>query len=165
MQVLELTDQLSFPNFSANSRVWVYQADREITEQEHTEMETAVQQYADTWQVHGQDAIADSAILFNRFIVFVVSESMPASGCSIDESVRFIHQLGNKTSIDFFNRLQICYRLPQSNIIASLSISEFKKARKAGEIPNGSIVFNNTITTLKEFKEAWMIAVEDSWLA
>ena len=154
----------SFEQFHPNSRIWVYQADRELTASEIHDAEKKIQQFASQWQVHGAAANAMGELLFGRFVMFAVDENTPASGCSIDGSVQFVKQLGNEFQVDFFNRLLICFVHPQSNKIESLPMAEFKKQVKTGEITKSVILFDNTITTLKQLDGEWMIPASESWL-
>ena len=165
MQLIEQVIPSEFQQFPKQSKLWVYQANEPLSSSTANELAQDVKQFAANWQVHGTPAKASAAVLHNRFLVFVVNEHTPASGCSIDASVQFVHQLETKYALNFFDRMQICYQLPKTDTIKSLPLSKFKASRKAGEIPNESFIFNNTVTSLEEFAAKWKQPVQESWLA
>ena len=167
MQTLVKDDFLEqLQQFSPQSHVWVYQADRELTKAEIDEMLPKVKQFAAGWQVHGTPATAFGDVLFGRFLLFVVDDKTPASGCSIDTSVDFVKQAGQQFGVDFFNRLNICFLEPTSSVVKTLPMAELKEKVKSGEISDHSFFFNNTITTLEQLNSGeWMRPIQGSWLA
>ena len=97
---------MSFSQFSPQSKIWVYTADREFSVKESAEINTKLQAFINEWAAHGSSLYGGAEIVENRFIVLCVDESkVSASGCSIDTSVGFIKSIGNQLNIDFFNRL------------------------------------------------------------
>lgn len=151
-------------NFHPQSKVWIYQADREFTTDEIQLIQEKVSEYANQWQVHGSFAKAVGQVLFARFILFLVDDSTPASGCSIDSSVEFIKKLGQELNIDFFNRLNIAYIHPETEKIETTTLSKLRDTLAKGDLPSFTIIFNNTITTLDQLDGKWMIPVRNSWL-
>lgn len=151
-------------SFHPQSKVWVYQADREFTSTEVELIQQKVSAYANQWQVHGSLAKAVGQVLFARFILFLVDDSTPASGCSIDSSVAFIKELGAELNIDFFNRLNIAYIHPETEKIETTTLSQLRDTLAKGDLPSFTIIFNNTITTLDQLDGKWMIPVRNSWL-
>lgn len=150
-------------SFSPNARIWIYQSDREFVEQELNQVEQSVSSFAQSWQVHGTKAKALGTVLFARFILFIVDDSTPASGCSIDASVKFIQMLENQYQIQLMNRSQIAY-IDEDNQIKLKDFKTIKKQLKEGILSTETILFNNTIQTLKELDGDWMIPAKESWL-
>ncbi len=152
--------------FSPNSQLWIYQVnrDKDLTAAEIISIQKQVSEFAKQWQVHGSPATAYGDFLFGKFILFVVSEATPASGCSIDSSVQFIKQLGQQFGVDFFDRSQIAFVLPESGEIQSRSLSTIKSDLQSGALTKKAYFFNNSITTLSQLDGEWLIAFEDSWL-
>ena len=78
-------------NFSPQSKVWVYQSNREFTASETEEIKKIGLLFTRDWTAHGSQLNASLDILYNRFIVVMVDENdASASGCSIDKSLAFI---------------------------------------------------------------------------
>src|SRR3546814_19240373 len=71
--------------FSDNSRVWIFQSNRELSPDEIKWAFPKLQGFISEWQAHGQALAAKVEIRYNRFIVVMVDETnSAASGCSID---------------------------------------------------------------------------------
>ena len=106
-----------FDHFAPSSKVWVYQAERNLSSEEVAVADKAIEQFTEQWAAHSQELKAKGAILHQRFLVLMVDESQAnASGCSIDSSVHFVQELGKHLSIDFFDRLNIAYNVNKSII-------------------------------------------------
>ena len=143
--------QLTYNNiadgFDPNSRVWVYNSNRPLTDDEIRYAQAEIDYFVKEWAAHGNELKATGAILYDRFLVLVVDETHEgASGCSIDSSVKFIKELGAKLNIDFFNRLNLV--IEENNELMYCHISEL------AEHPN-SFVFNPMVTNLGEFRSSW----------
>ena len=95
----------NFDNISDQARVWIYQADRPIGTEEKNVIIKDTEAFLSQWAAHGSALQAAGDLLFDHFLVICIDESFQmASGCSIDSSVRFVQELGQKLSIDFFKR-------------------------------------------------------------
>ena len=81
-------------NFSPQSKVWVYQSNREFNTAETEEIKKIGLLFTRDWTAHGSQLNASLDILYNRFIVLMVDENdASASGCSIDKSLAFIKNI------------------------------------------------------------------------
>jgi len=155
-----MLDLLSFPD---ESRVWIYTSSREFSEMEIPEIQHHVQAFAREWASHSVQLFATAGIFHNRFLVLVVDESkMGASGCSIDSSVRFIKELGDKYNADFFNRQ--LYSFLMSDEVCVYDHAELKSAFKNGEIGHHTLFFDTLVKSKGEFQRAWLKPVGSSWL-
>lgn len=145
---------ISIDQFPETSRVWLYQADRQLTKQEQELISEELNTFVAQWAAHGDKLFGTSAILENYFIALVIDESIVgASGCSIDTSVQFMKQLGRNFSIEFFNRMNI---LVEDNGV--------KKIVHFSELPNSpeAFIFNPMTNNLGELRSNWKIKVKDS---
>lgn len=144
------------------SRIWIYQTNRPLTDQETKEMSQKVDVFTEQWTSHSQQLKAHGNIYHNRFIVFGVDQSVAgASGCSIDGSVRFIQQLEQDYHLDLFDRMSFAYEYKGE--IKTAHKEEFQDLYKKGIITEDTMVFNNLITTLEEFETSWRVRLGDSW--
>jgi hypothetical protein len=149
----------------ADSRVWIYQSNRELSSEEILQTEKKGKIFINEWTAHGADLKASFDIIFNRFVVIAVDEKEAiASGCSIDKSVRLMKDLGQKLGIDFFDRMHVVYRNVK-NEIESCSYKDFEKRVSQNLINDSAIVFNNMVTTKKAFDNEWEIPARQSWLS
>jgi hypothetical protein len=97
-----------FPDFSAEARVWIYQADRPLQPEEIQDIEFQLLAFCKTWDSHGRPVKADAEIRDDLFIVLIAEQGVDnRGGCSMDRSVRLIQELGKKWDINFFNRLRL----------------------------------------------------------
>lgn len=147
---------------SDSSKVWIYQADRELTESEVQKIKQMGDQFAEDWAAHGSQIKAAFEVFHNRFIVLFADESQTtASGCSIDASVRFIQQLEREFKIDLFDRMNIAFE--ENSEVKTMRMNEFEQMLQSSQISESTIVFNNLVQDLGEFKNRWKIPLKDSW--
>ena len=98
-------------DFPDESEIWVYSADRFISDAELEIIKPQLFEFVTTWSTHGKPLKADFHILDNCFLIFVTDNSFgSASGCSIDSSVRVVKKIGEEIGVNFFNRLKLLVR-------------------------------------------------------
>jgi hypothetical protein len=154
-----MTDWKALPPYT---RAWIYQATRELTENEAAEIRQLADAFADQWTAHGKAMRAAIEIFYNRFIIVFADESQAmASGCSIDSSVRFIKDLENKYNIPLLDHMHIAYK--QDGKVLSAHLSGFKTMLQQGILDENTIVFNNLVTTKADIEKNWEVPVKDSW--
>ncbi len=157
---------MDYKELSDNSRVWIYQSDREFSLNEIQKIKNLGEEFLKTWNSHGAALHAAFEIFHNRFIAIFVDENhASASGCSIDKSVHFIKQIENTFSVSLFDRMKIAYR--KNSEILTVPFSELAETFSLyfGEGRGEVITFNNLVSTKKEFETNWEIPLNKSWLA
>lgn len=149
-----------FNQYPENSRVWVYQADRILNNNEVDTIESALKSFVPSWAAHGKNLDASFAILFNTFVVLLVNESSEkASGCSIDSSVKVIKDLGQQLNVNFFDRFAIAFiQGEEFNCVTKEQFQHLVNQNK-----ENLWVFNNTITSFYDLKNNWLKPFEESW--
>lgn len=151
-------------NFSANSRVWIYQSSRLFTLSEALEIESLLNKFSAEWRSHGAEIDAYGNLFFGQFVVLMVDETRAGvSGCSTDSSVRFIKALGEQFNVDFFNRTQLAFYV--KNKTQLLPLNQLSYAVQNHFIDGNTLYFNNLVQTKKELEESWIVPIKDSWLA
>ena len=149
-------------SFSPQSRVWVYQSNRELTSQEVESIQQKLNNFTTQWKAHGHQLDAKAEVLYNYFIVLTVDEeSAGVTGCSIDSSVRIMKDLELEYGIDLFNRFNMAYRV--GNKVVVTSKEDFETLISIKKITPETIVFNNMVQNLDEFENKWEVAFEESW--
>jgi len=145
-----------------DSRVWIYQSNREFNSDELVILKTKIQDFIAVWKRHGADLKASFVIKYNQFIVLLVDEEYnDVSGCSIDASVNLIKQLENHFEIDLTNKLNISFK---DNVNVNIvSLSDFQNYVKQEKITSNTVVFNNMVTTKEEFENNWEVTAAKSW--
>lgn len=155
---------IPFNDISRDSRVWVYQLDREVNDQESAFIATVMKQFCGRWQVHGAPLQTSFELFHNHFLVLAVDEkSGGASGCSIDGSVNTVKEIGSRLGIDFFDRTKIAFRVADRIVVHPMN--QLKELFVSGTLNQDTITFDNLVTTKSELLARWEVPVSRSWLA
>jgi hypothetical protein len=148
--------------FSQQSRVWIYQADKKLTDQEVLLIQQELDKFATGWTAHNNQLKAKGEVRYNRFLILIVDESQAgASGCSIDKSVHFMKQIEQHFNINLFDRFNLAYR--DGEEILSLPRHAFEDMLKQGKINTETIVYNNMVQNLTELESKWEVPFKNSW--
>ncbi|MDB5015935.1 MAG: transporter ATPase [Mucilaginibacter sp.] len=148
--------------FSENSRVWVYQSDKKLSDTEVQQIQSLLNEFTTGWTAHNNQLKAKAEIRYNRFLILIVDESQAgASGCSIDKSVHFMQQLEKQFGIKLFDRFNLAFR--EGNEVLSAPRHDFEALLKQGSINTDTIVFNNMVQNLNELQTKWEVPFKDSW--
>lgn len=151
-----------YKNLPNNSRVWIYQSDREFTSQEVEFISEKAIEFINNWTRHGDDLKGSFTIKYNQFLVLAVDESFNnVSGCSIDSSVRFVQQLENELQLDLMNKMNVTFK--DNENINLVKLSDFQKFAKDKKVTSETIVFNNMVNTKEDFENNWEIPAKESW--
>ncbi len=148
--------------FSTNSRVWVYQSDKKLTDTVVKQIQDRLDAFTTQWTAHNNQLKAKGEVRYNRFLVLIVDETQAgASGCSIDKSVHFMQGLEKEFGINLFDRFNLAYR--QADEVLSLPRHGFEDLLKNGTINTNTIVYNNLVQNLTELETKWEVPFKDSW--
>lgn len=153
---------VSYNEMPSNSRVWMYQANRELKQNEIESIQQSLIDFLNSWQRHGDDLKASFLIKYNQFVIVVVDENFTnVSGCSIDASVKLFQQFEKDFNVDFTNKMNISFKV--NDTINIVKLSDFQKYAKEKKITSKTIVFNNLVNTKAEFEQNWEVEAENSW--
>ena len=153
---------LPFEEMPIESRLWIFQSNRTLTEIELKEIGNALNIFLRNWTAHGKKLISGFQINYKRFIIIAIDESShSATGCSIDSCVHFIQSLEKKYKVDLLDKMNITFK--QGDYISYKSIDEFKKMIKNKSVSKKTIVFNNMVVNIADFLENWEVPAYKSW--
>lgn len=153
---------IPFAEMPKSSRIWIYQSDRKLSDEEVNVAEERIKQFVEQWAAHSTPLKASYIIKYNRFIVLAVdSTHHAASGCSIDASVAMIQELEKEFNVDLLDKMNVTYKTGE--FIAHKSLIDFKKMAKEKAVNGNTIVFNNLVNTIEEFEEFWEVPAKESW--
>jgi hypothetical protein len=145
-----------FPSFPDHSRVWIYQADRQLDGTELAFVKDGLDAFIADWAAHGKGLQAQGEVVYDRVLILCVNEtSVHASGCSIDSSVRFVKVLGSELGVDFFDRLHL--NLLTGDGIERIHLSELTKFPTA-------LLIDPMVANLGQLRESGIVSVKDSVL-
>jgi hypothetical protein len=151
-----------FKNLPDDSRIWVYQSNRKLSDEEVVILIPKIEDFLEQWTAHGSDLEAGFEIKYNRFIVLGLNQAnASASGCSIDASVRFIQSLEQEFDVDLLDKMNVTFY--NGEFIAHKSLIDFRKMAKARSVSPNTIVFNNLVNTKAEYLENWEVPAKESW--
>ena len=154
-----------FPQLPPDARVWVYQANRQLTADEASAIDIKANAFVQSWSSHSRKVDSFVTILYNRFIIIAANqEQFQVSGCGIDSSVKLIKEIGAAYNIDFFDRFNIAYK-EGDMVVSASNRTAFEKLIAEGNVNDNTIVFNNLVTTLAELNDNWEIPMKNSWHA
>lgn len=154
-----LTD---FKNLPDNARIWIYQANRKLSDDEVAAMTEKTNTFLEQWTAHGADLEAGFEIKYNRFIVIGLNQAnASASGCSIDASVHFIQQLEKEFDVDLLDKMNVTFY--NGEFIAHKTLKDFKAMAKAKSVSPKTVVFNNLVNTKAEYDTQWEVPAAESW--
>jgi len=153
---------IPFEDLPGHSKIWIYQANRKLSDNEVIEITEATKEFVENWAAHGTSLSASFIIKYNRFIILAVNQdAQAATGCSIDSSVQFIQSLEAKYEIDLLDKMNVTYKTGE--FIAFKTLIEFKQLAKSKSVSENTIVFNNLVNTVEEWQDFWEVPANESW--
>ncbi|OIN55807.1 hypothetical protein [Arsenicibacter rosenii] len=159
---------IDFNEITDTARLWVYQANRTLTDAEVQQIDAALRPALSGWAAHGEPLLAAAQVVANRFVVIAVDEGhhLP-SGCSIDSSVGFLRQISATLSqqgeaIDFFDR-SAAY-LDSEKQIQTVTLPNIKAAVADGRLTPETLVVNTLVNTKATFLADWLVPAQTTWL-
>ena len=154
---------VEFDKIADDSRLWIYQIDRNLSSDEETKLLNETSVFLKEWTAHGSKLSAAVKIVDHRLLIIAADESHSgASGCSIDSQVAFLRDVQLKLNIDLFSRSNIFY--VENNSFKSMDLNEFKHQISTGELSDETLFYNTTIHKKGQLEDSFIIPVKESWL-
>ena len=154
----------NFEDLDKSARLWVYQAERSLTEEEKQFVLSNGKAFVESWTAHNNALHASIDLKYDQFIVLAVDETKSqATGCSIDKSVNFIRAIENELGIDLLDKSKIAFLKDDKVILENLPLIKSRVESEAitADLPT----FNNMVTSKAEFESNWLIPTSDSWMS
>ncbi|MFL2604762.1 MAG: ABC transporter ATPase [Flavobacteriaceae bacterium] len=153
---------VSFDKLPLNSRVWIYSSNRKFIQKEIISIRKDLENFLSNWTSHNQNLETGFELRYDRFIIIAVNQEINnASGCSIDNCVRFIKKLENKYEVDLLDKMNVIYK--QDKHLYHKKLNEFISMYKNNSVSLNTIVFNNLVNTVGEYKLKWEVTAKESW--
>lgn len=154
---------LPFNQLPDNSRIWVYQAERKLNEQELEILRQRLSRFCEGWNTHGNGMPTSFEVFDGQILVLAVDESgLGASGCSIDSSVRVLRELESLLGVNLTDQGKVSVKnaLGELKVFSALGL---KSKVQAGELTLEQEVINPMIRTKADLHLLWQ-PVRNSWL-
>jgi hypothetical protein len=153
---------VNFDTLPETARIWIYQCNRSFSDSELEEISKKISVFLEGWAAHGADLQSGFEIKYKRFIVIALDQQMNvATGCSIDDSVKFIQDLETTYKVDLMDKMNVSYK--QGDFVAYKTLTDFKKMAKDKAVSKNTIVFNNLVNSKAEYLEFWEVPASESW--
>ncbi|WP_426058432.1 hypothetical protein [Hymenobacter sp. B1770] len=155
---------VAFDQLPPETRVWIYQASRQLSAQEIVAVLPSLARFAEEWTSHGRSLHASAQFLHQQFLIIGLDEGIAgASGCSIDASVRFVAQLEQHLGVELLDKSRLAFL--QEGTVTLLKRSELKAAVAAGTVGPETFYFDNTLATKAQLDTHWPRPAAETWLA
>jgi len=147
-----------------NSKLWIFQADRIISESEKIKLELGLKDFCHNWTSHDKPLETSFAVMHNLFILLCANDAEnPIGGCSIDTSVKAIKTLQSQNNLDFFRRDLVA--IIEDKQIGLYPTTEIKNRIMNETISDEALVFNNAIRHKDDIDTNWIKPIKESWMA
>lgn len=146
-----------FKEFPDDSRVWLYQTNRPLDDDEIKLVNNKLSSFIKVWAAHGNQLWGNAKVLNPYFVVVAVNDKLtPPSGCSIDASVHKLKEIGQLLDVDFFTRMKVT--LEKNEKLEQIEFDEFKSI----SIDNNIRVYDPLICNLGDLRNEWPKPVANS---
>ena len=153
---------IPFDQLPDSSRLWIFAADRALSDAESEMLEREMQGFCNSWVAHESPVTGNAEMMYNQFLLVAADDHTFPSGCSTDEMFRRVRILGESYGVEFFGMPRVQYR--DNNSIRSVGRFEFGDIAK--HLSADTKVFDNTLTTLGDFRLGkWEVPAGISWHA
>lgn len=154
---------IEFNLLPPDARVWVYAANRPLTETELASIKAEAFEFTNNWTAHQVPLKASFQIIEGVFILFGIDVAHhEVSGCGIDKSVHLVQQWEQQFNLGLFNRMQLEYRT--NGQVHITSKSELADALQQHVINDETPVYNKAVTTVEDLNERFLIPLKESWV-
>ena len=155
---------ISFEDISSKARIWIYQSERTLTNEEIIKVEDSGKEFTDKWEAHGKALQASIKVFHHQFLVIAADENYNmTTGCSIDSSVGFVRNIARELQIDLFDRTHVAFLL--NNEVYLTPLKSIKSKVQEGTITGETFTFNNMVTDKATFEEQWLTPAKNTWLS
>lgn len=147
-----------------HARVWIYQADRKLTQEEQNIIRQRLQKFCEQWNTHGALMPTSFDIRFDQVVILSVDESqLGASGCSIDSSVRILRELEQQLGINLVDQGKVSY-FSSDNLLEVSPALGIKTKVSEGSLKEDALILNPLVKLKSDLENNWLIPAKESWL-
>ena len=141
-------------DYSPTSKVWVYYSEKDFSAHS-SEIQYTLHQFTSNWKSHGSPVKGNGYTIDGHIILVVADTSVcDVSGCSADNSVQFITQLGQEFQLNFFDRQLVLLNIEDKVVTTKLD--------QLGQYSRDTLVFNPFFSDLENWRNGFMQKLEES---
>tara|TARA_Y100000588_G_scaffold116838_1_gene127944 strand:+ start:103 stop:594 length:492 start_codon:yes stop_codon:yes gene_type:complete len=155
--------RIDFAQLPADSRVWIFSADRVLSNDQQTQLLASVDGFLAQWGAHDMPLTAGREIRYDRFLFIAVDQQrVGPSGCSVDALVRQMKTLQQELGVELVDHAPVLFR--RGDEIARVAREEFLALVADGEVSLDTTVFDNTLTRLGDVRDGrWETNAARTW--
>ena len=155
--------RIDFAQLPADSRVWIFSADRVLSNDQQTQLLASVDGFLAQWGAHDMPLTAGREIRYDRFLFIAVDQQrVGPSGCSVDALVKQMKTLQQELGVELVDHAPVLFR--RGDEIARVAREEFLALVADGEVSLDTTVFDNTLTRLGDVRDGrWETNAARTW--
>jgi len=155
--------RIDFAQLPADSRVWIFSADRVLSNDQQTQLLASVDGFLAQWGAHDMPLTAGREIRYDRFLFIAVDQQrVGPSGCSVDALVRQMKTVQQELGVELVDHAPVLFR--RGDEIARVAREEFSVLVADGEVSLDTTVFDNTLTRLGDVRDGrWETNAARTW--
>ena len=155
--------KVAFDRLPDDARVWVFAADRAVTDAHAETLLAEVDAFLDTWNAHGHALQCGRAWRDDRFLAVAVDQSTAgASGCSIDGLFRTLQRLQPAIGASLLPGGRVYWRDARGDV-AMGTRAAFAELGRTGGVNSTTPVFDTAITTMHDWRKSFERPAASSW--
>ena len=157
--------RVDFDQLPNDARLWIFPAERSLSEAEQARLLAEVDRFIDQWGAHDVPLTAGRELRYDRFLFVAVDQQKAgSSGCSIDALFRQTKALEQEIGIELVNHAPVVFR--QGSAIERVPRDRFAELAAAGTVGVETTVFDNTLTSVGDVRAGrWETQLANSWHA
>ena len=157
--------RVDFDQLPDDARLWIFPAERSLSEAEQDRLLTEVDRFIGQWGAHEVPLTAGRDLRYDRFLFVAVDQRKAGpSGCSIDALFRQTKALEQELGIELVNHAPVVFR--QGSAIERVPPDQFAALAAAGTVGFETTVFDNTLTCVGDIRAGrWETRLATSWHA
>ncbi len=155
-----------FAEFPDEARLWIFAADRPLSEAESQTLLETLLPFLKDWKAHGLPVQGQATVLHRRFLLLAGYVPDGAiSGCSIDAATRAVEAAAQKVGITWVSPLVVFYRDAEGSV-QHASRGQFRRLIAEGKVTAETPVFDLSLTTVGALRSgAFEKPASQSWHA
>lgn len=153
-----------FESLPQDSRLWIFGAQDEFTEEQKSLLRKHLDVFVGAWNSHKKDVSGGWIVRFDRFVIVSVDESATrVSGCSIDSLVRCLKGFEHASGVNILGTSGRVFFRDGKNI-RCVTREGFSQLVSEGVVSEDTIVFDNTIHVVGDLVSGkWEVPMKVSW--
>jgi hypothetical protein len=157
----------TFDRMPDDARLWVFAAPRPLTDEQAAALLGCVDDFLERWAAHGAPVLGARDFRDGRFLLVAADErATGVSGCSIDSLQHALADAEGALGTDLRRAASLVFWRDASGDVRSAERPEFRRLAQAGEVGEGTVVFDNTVGTVGDIRAGrWETRLRDAWHA